>query len=58
MEEINTVALLDSKFFLSIPGNVVPPVLSVTFDIRIANDIKLDEFEKMVCKFYEFDIFE
>lgn len=29
-------------------GNVVPPVLSVTFDIRIANDIKLDEFEKRV----------
>lgn len=29
-------------------GNVVPPVMSVTFDIRIANDIKLADFEKTV----------
>lgn len=31
---------------------MVPPELRVTFDIRIANDIELEEFEKMV------DIFE
>ncbi|XP_055303614.1 aminoacylase-1-like [Sitodiplosis mosellana] len=36
-----------------VQGNVVPPVLSVVFDIRIANDIKLDEFEKTINRWCE-----
>ncbi|XP_031625543.1 aminoacylase-1-like [Contarinia nasturtii] len=34
-------------------GNVVPPELNVTFDIRIANDIKLNDFEKMINQWCE-----
>lgn len=41
-------------FSSNILGNVVPPELSITFDIRIANDIKLDEFEKTVGTFFRF----
>lgn len=29
-------------------ANVVPPSLSVTFDIRLANDVDLNEFDKKV----------
>lgn len=31
-------------------ANVVPPSLSATFDIRFANDVDLDEFDKKVSK--------
>lgn len=31
-------------------ANVVPPSLSATFDIRLANDVDLDEFNKKVSK--------
>lgn len=29
-------------------ANVIPPELSATIDIRLANDINLEDFEKMV----------
>lgn len=29
-------------------GNVVPPEMSAVFDIRLANDVDLDAFERMV----------
>lgn len=29
-------------------ANVIPPELSATFDIRLSNDVNLEEFEKMV----------
>lgn len=35
-------------------ANVVPPNLSVTFDIRLANDVNIDEFDKMVRKINNF----
>lgn len=31
--------------------NVVPPNLSATFDIRLANDVDIVEFDKMVKKY-------
>lgn len=35
-------------FKLNFAANVVPPELSATFDIRLANDIDFDEFEQTV----------
>lgn len=35
-----------------IQTNVLPPLLTVGFDIRLALDVDHDEFEKMVCSFH------
>lgn len=35
-----------------ISANVVPPSLSATFDIRLANDVDLNEFDKKVSVLY------
>lgn len=37
-----------------ITANVVPPSLSATFDLRFANDVDLDEFNKTVKEIHHF----